>query len=79
MLKELKESKSTANIEDAIKLVDYAYQLTEKYWEGEVQPERADFNKIANYLGAALDTLRELNDRGNYAVKESKKKLNQVK
>lgn len=62
--KKLQEEKQIPSLADAISLVDSAFIMTEKYWSEEVKPEKADFNEIANYLGTALDVLREINDKG---------------
>lgn len=68
----IQESITSGSLEDAIKMLDYTYDKAENLYEQTEEVDKKDINEICNYVGTALDVLRELNDKGVYVPDKKK-------
>ena len=68
----IQESITSSSLEDAIKMLDYTYDKAENLYEQTEEVDKKDINEICNYVGTALDVLRELNDKGVYVPDKKK-------
>lgn len=68
----IQESITSGSLENAIKMLDYTYDKAENLYEQTEEVDKKDINEICNYVGTALDVLRELNDKGVYVPDKKK-------
>lgn len=68
----IQENITSGSLEDVIKMLDYTYDKAENLYEQTEEVDKKDINEICNYVGTALDVLRELNDKGVYVPDKKK-------